>query len=273
MSWQDYLAHKKTLASDPVHLPYRLWHGQKTARSVLLIHGAYSSPHHFRDMARSFFEAGHNVVTVTLPGHWERDLRSLDHTSSEAWVREADLGYEFALELGEQVVLAGHSLGGLLALEQANKRPATRVAGLVLLAPAVKLWGPVVTASRAGVAMDLSGNTFLFRAPDGRRVPYFSARVGLEIARLSKAVRAQKLATPLFLASTWKDALVDTRYARRWSQQQLGPRQLLTYSLWQGIGHGSISTGPSDEVTYGNGRNPFFNEMMQDALAFLAEQK
>lgn len=139
MTWKQYEALKRTHVSHERHMPYRLTHGYKTAKSVLLVHGIYTSPLYFKGMAQAFFEAGYNVVTVILPGHWEKDFYSVDKIKNEAWSKEVDLGYEFARELGDQVILSGHSLGALLAIEQSLKRSRSEIHSLVILSPALKV--------------------------------------------------------------------------------------------------------------------------------------
>lgn len=272
-SWEDYISSKESFVSHPDHLPYRLTHGHKTSKSVLLIHGAYSSPFHFKGMAQAFFKAGYNVVTILLPGHWETDRKSLDHTDHSQWIDETDLGFEMAQELGDKVILAGHSLGGLLALEQAHKRSSQDIAGLVLLSPAVKLWPAIVLASKAGRAMGLSGNNFTRKKPDGRRIPYFSTRVGIEINKLSKHVPWRPLKTPLYLGYTWKDSLVDVPVLAAWFKQHAGPSKARYFAVWSGVNHGTLPTAPSDVATYGNGHNAALPSMMTEAIDFLKKQK
>lgn len=271
--WEDYISYKESLVSHHDHLPYRLTHGHRTEKSVLLIHGAYSSPLHFRGMAQSFFDAGYNVVTILLPGHWEKNKRSLDLTDYSQWIEETDAGFKMAQELGEKVILAGHSLGGLLALEQAHKRPSKVIAGLVLLAPAVKLWSAIVVASKAGIAMGLSGNSFTFKKPDGHRVPYFATRTGIEIHELSNQIPLHPLETPLYLGYSWKDSLVNVHYLRSWFNQYSGPRKARSFTVWSGVNHGSLPTSPTDVATYGNGHNPHLSNMMTEAIDFLEKQK
>ena len=138
LNWESYLNQKRELVSHSDHLPYQLSHGHKTATSVLVIHGAYSSPLHFKAMSQAFFNAGHNVISILLPGHWEKDLRSLDKTSYHQWIAEVDVAYELAKTMGDKVVIAGHSLGGLLAVEQSSKRPEHELTAIILFSPASK---------------------------------------------------------------------------------------------------------------------------------------
>lgn len=272
LTWDQYLAQKRAVVSDPKHLPYLMDHGHRTPRCVVLIHGTYASPLYFRSMAQSFFEAGHNVVTLLLPGHFEKDLQSLDRVKARDFIAEADKGYELAQAYGDQVIFAGHSLGALLGIEQSLKRPAEKVAGLMLVAPAVKLWPAVVAAANTGTWLGVSGNTFTRRAPNGVDVPYFGTRVAKEIEAINAKVQKRTLPRPFYVAYTWDDILVDVPYLKQWLKRQTAPHLTRGYPLWERIDHGSISTAPSGPVTYGNGSNPHFFEMMGEAQEFLDRQ-
>lgn len=273
VTWEAYLAEKRELVSHARHLPLLLTHGHKTARSVLIIHGAFSSPLHFRGMAREFLQQGHNVLVMLLPGHWEKNLRALDATTHQQWVREVDVAYELARALGDEVIIAGHSLGGLLALEQALKRPSGEIAALALFSPALKLWPATLLASRAGHALGLSGNDVSFAKPDGVRVPYFSTRVGAEIDALGERIRHRPVELPVFLAYTWNDKLVSPTFLRHWMGEHLaGLHAVHSYAAWQGVNHAAISTSPEDVPAYGHGTNPSFGALMRKALDFLDRQ-
>ncbi len=269
--WETYLEEARARVSHESHLPYRLTHGHKTPRSVLLVHGIYSSPLYFRGMAEAFFRAGHNVVTVLLPGHFEKDWYSMRQVHGSDWSAEVDRGYQLARELGEQVVLAGHSLGGLLSWEQAAKRPAGEVAGLVIISPALKVQDAVLAACRAGRGVGLSGNFFVRARPDGVRVPHFDPVAGPLIQGVADRVLAGPLPrVPLFMAYTWNDNVLDVVALRRHYLRMPGPKQRYVYAFrLGGVDHGSISQSPQDEATFGNGRNPDFGRMMQQALDFL----
>jgi esterase/lipase len=81
-------------------------------------------------MAKSFYERGYNVVTILSPGHWEKDLYRMGKLDSKKWSREADIGWELAKQHGDKVILAGHSLGSLLNLEQSMKRDPEEIHGM-----------------------------------------------------------------------------------------------------------------------------------------------
>lgn len=272
LTWEEYLAQKQATVSHERHLPFRLTHGYKTAKSVLLVHGIYSSPLHFRGMANAFFSAGYNVVTVLLPGHYDKDMRSIDRTTNAQWSAEVDKGYELALELGDRVILAGHSLGGLLSIEQSLKRPRNEIVGLVLISPALKVWPAVMAACHAGVALGLNGNVFTPHRPDGVNIPYFGPIAGPLIQTLSDRVLVKPLRVPLFLAYTWNDNVVDVPFVKKYFNNVKTPKLKRVYGLFSGVAHGDISQGPQDPSTYGNKTNHDFDAMMSEAIHFIDQQ-
>lgn len=267
-NWDDYVLEKASVVSHRRHIPFRLDHGKKTKTSVLLIHGIFSSPLHFHSMAEAFYKNGHNVVTVLLPGHWEKDLLSIDKLDSFAWTKEVNRGLELALEAGDQVIVAGHSLGGLLAIEQALKNPKD-VAAVVAFSPALKVWDAVLIACRTGVWSGLYGNHFLRKKPNGVDVPYFAPRGGILIQELADRVVRAKLKVPIYVAYTQNDIEVDVLFLRRYVRDLKAIKRIRTYGVMSGINHGNISQSPRDVPSFGNNQNPDFDNMMADALKFL----
>ncbi len=272
LTWEQYLAQKQATVSHERHLPFRLTHGHKTAKSVLLVHGIYSSPLHFRGMANAFFKAGHNVVTVLLPGHYDKDMRSIDRTTNAQWSAEVDMGYELALQHGDRVILAGHSLGGLLSVEQSLKRPTSELAGLVLISPALKVWPAVMAACRAGVALGLNGNVFTPHRPDGINIPYFGPIAGPLIQSLSDRVLVKPITVPVYMAYTWNDNVVDVPFVKKYFSRVSTTKLKRVYGLFSGVAHGDISQGPEDLSTYGNKTNPDLDAMMTEAIDFIEAQ-
>lgn len=270
--WDSYLDRKREIVSHERHLPFRLIHGKKTERSVLLIHGIFSSPLYFRSMAQAFYDQGYNVVTILLPGHWEKDFKSLDNTHFDAWTHEARLGLRLALELGETVIVAGHSLGALLGVQLALETP-DNISGLVLTAPAVKVWDALLAACHAGDLAGIYGNQFFLKKPDGIQVPYFTPVGALLVEKLAQKVRTlpASITVPTFVAFTWADIEVDTPYLKKFFSRRSEILKTLSYRITSGVTHGNIGQSSDDIPTYGNGTNPFFYSMMDKALRFLKE--
>jgi hypothetical protein len=268
--WESYLADKKAIVSHERHLPILLYHGHKTAKSVLLIHGIYSSPFYFRGMAYAFYEAGFNVVSLLLPGHWEKDLRSVDRLTGDEWEKDADRGWEIARSLGDRVILAGHSLGGLMSIVQSHKRPFEQQAGIFLVSPAVQMWGAVVAACYAGDRLRISGNVFTGDEPDGDQVPYFGPSAGILIDRLGKKARVRDLPVPTYMAYTRRDNVLDVPGLSRYFERQKGAKKGRVYPLRGRVHHANIGQGPRDVGTYKESfHNPYFDHMMAEGIEFL----
>lgn len=269
VTWEEYLAQKKLSVSHHRHLPYRLTHGHKTEKSVVLIHGIYSSPLYFRAMANAYFNAGHNVITVLLPGNWDKNIYQMKKTTNEDWSREVDIGYELALELGHKVILSGHSLGGLLSIEQALKREDSRIHSLVLISPSLKVWNAVLAACSLGVALNLDGNTFNFTKPDGIQIPSYDPIAGHLIQNLANRVLTKKITVPVFMAFTWDDSVVNVNFLNKYYKAMSVDKRLVRFKISSGILHGDISQGPTDALAYGARANPEFDLMMENALNFV----
>ena len=88
---------------------------------------------------------GCHVVGVCLPGHGTTPT-DLNHTTWHEWIRAVETTFDNLKRETNRVAVVGQSLGGLLALELATRRPG-QVYGLATLA--TPLW---LSATAAGVA-------------------------------------------------------------------------------------------------------------------------
>jgi carboxylesterase len=101
-----------------------LSHGRKTARAIVLVHGYTSCPAQFAMLGRQLFDDGSNVLIVPLPYHGLPDRMNEVHAKLTALqlVDYADDVVDIAQGLGEKVVIAGLSVGGLVATWAAQHR-------------------------------------------------------------------------------------------------------------------------------------------------------
>lgn len=101
-------------------------------RGVLLIHGFTGSTSEMREMAQALHKQGYTVFAPRLGGHGTSP-KELEATSWHEWYATVEDGYRILAELCDEVMVAGHSMGGLFAILIALSFPVTRVA--VLAAP------------------------------------------------------------------------------------------------------------------------------------------
>jgi len=114
-----------------------------TDTAVLCIHGILGSPDHFRDLLPLIPEEW-SVCNVLLPGHGGT-VQNFSRSSMEQWKTYIDEKVRMLLRDHKRIFIVAHSMGTLLALEQAMKDP-EHIAGLFLLAAPLRLgirWGMV----------------------------------------------------------------------------------------------------------------------------------
>jgi carboxylesterase len=115
-----------------------LWREKENAQSlVVFVHGLMGSPGQFRDLLEDAHALGCSAYAPILPGHGGTS-RDFARYGLAAW--EEHLQKELAKYAGayRNIILAGHSMGGLLALN-ASLDPQNRVRGVFLLAAPLKL--------------------------------------------------------------------------------------------------------------------------------------
>jgi pimeloyl-ACP methyl ester carboxylesterase len=98
--------------------------------NIVLVHGAWHGGWCYRDTAKALRAAGHNVFTPTHTGVGERAHQSNEAITLETHVRDI-VGCIEAEELHD-VVLCGHSYGGMVITCVADRMPA-RIKSLVYI--------------------------------------------------------------------------------------------------------------------------------------------
>jgi carboxylesterase len=123
-------------------------HGRATERALVLLHGFTNCPRQFDELGRRFFDQGWNVLIPRYPrhGYSDRLTDAIAELRAEHLMAVADRSALAASGLGERVVVAGLSLGGILTGYVAERVELERA---VLIAPMFGLRpipGPVLTA-------------------------------------------------------------------------------------------------------------------------------
>jgi len=87
--------------------------------AFLLIHGAWHDERCWDLVVPELTARGHAVHTLTLPGHWDRPLPSIQISQK----RYGEAICQAATQIGEPVTLVGHSMGGMAISKAAEIQP------------------------------------------------------------------------------------------------------------------------------------------------------
>lgn len=104
----------------------------KNNKGVLLIHGYTGTPAEMRLLGDYLHKEGYTVLGVRLPGHGTCP-EELNETVWQDWYQEAEKGFDRLADSCEEVMAAGLSMGGLLAMLLAARKNVSRAA--ILAAP------------------------------------------------------------------------------------------------------------------------------------------
>ncbi|MEM8950148.1 MAG: alpha/beta fold hydrolase [Pseudomonadota bacterium] len=178
-------------------------------KGVLLIHGLSDMPFAMRDLADAFAARCFLVRSLLLPGHGTRPGDLLQVTR-EDWVEAARFGVATLENEVDAVYVGGFSLGGLIATHLALDDP--DIAGVFVFSPAWVLqsaWSLSLTPWLRHVIDWVDTD-----APDDfaryEAMPLNGlAETYLMTRDLSAKLEAQPLETPVFLAQSADDAIVD----------------------------------------------------------------
>lgn len=102
---------------------------------VMMIHGYTGSPDEVRSMGKFLSQAGYIADGILLAHHGGTPAE-LFNIGWEEWVASAERDFHHLQQRCPQVIVAGFSMGALVALHLAARYP---VAGLILMAPALRL--------------------------------------------------------------------------------------------------------------------------------------
>ncbi|GAB6898975.1 hypothetical protein JCM9957A_20650 [Kineosporia succinea] len=109
-------------------------HPEKTAKSVLMLHGYTSCPKDYVQLAEVFYDRGYNVYAPREPHHGLLDADQAQEVSTGSLAEYADEAMNVVAGLGEETGVIGLSGGAVLATWLAEFRTDT-VAHLLALSP------------------------------------------------------------------------------------------------------------------------------------------
>lgn len=119
--------------------PFRLGPAASGGPAVICLHGLMGTPYEVRGPAEALVREGFRCVGPLLPGHGGSG-RQLARTPRSVWVEHVLATHDALVKDHSRVYALGLSLGGLLALLLAARRP---LAGLVVLAAPLELRSPL----------------------------------------------------------------------------------------------------------------------------------
>jgi carboxylesterase len=119
---------------------------------VVCVHGFTGTPYEMRYLGEQLARAGIGAHGVLLPGHGTT-VEDLDARGWADWTAAVERAYDALRARCDQVAIVGQSLGGLLALHVASRRP--DVAAVASLA--APLWLEGLSARVARWAVDATG--------------------------------------------------------------------------------------------------------------------
>jgi len=96
--------------------------GAKTA--VLMVHGVLSTPNRFRALLPLEYAVREDwsLYNIVLDGHC-KDVPAFGKSSMKKWKEQVGTLYDMLCDQYESIVLVGHSMGTLLSVRQALRKP------------------------------------------------------------------------------------------------------------------------------------------------------
>lgn len=108
----------------------------EASAAVLFVHGIAGTPNHFTRLLSRIPE-NMSVCNLLLDGHGG-GVRDFSHTSMRKWEKQVETTVDALTKTHERLYIVAHSMGTLLAIEQAVRN--ARISGLLLLAVPIKLF-------------------------------------------------------------------------------------------------------------------------------------
>lgn len=105
---------------------------------ILFIHGFYGHVEDFSYIKKYLDESGYNTHTFTLSGH---DKVKLEKVTRYDWIKDCENEIEKLKKEYKNIIIIGHSMGGVLTSMMANKYE--EIKKIILIAPALEYFGSV----------------------------------------------------------------------------------------------------------------------------------
>lgn len=232
---------------------------EKPQNIIIYIHGLWGSSDQYEQVNTNIpsytYAENMSSILLTLPGHYshnddirKRDKKVAKKVSYLDWIRAVDETVLLASKLADNVIIAGQSTGGLLAIIAAHRHPAI-VKKLILTEPALQVKGHLKTAS-----CELSGVLSVFNNIAGKPIDG-KLSLGCQVARLGKSflkefegqdaderirMMAQTVKVPVLLLNNEKDGVVEASANRLfYDNLNVEKKYVALDFLIEGLKHGT----------------------------------
>lgn len=208
---------------------------------ALLLHGLLDSPFSLRDIGQQLQTQGILCRAILLPGHGTIP-QDLLHVTYQDWLAAMRYGIESLKREVEQLYLIGYSTGALLALYHAIKQ--ADIAGIILLAPAIKIKAPVdimVNYHQFKKIFTQKNKDWMYREPEMNYVKYQSIpfnpihQVATLASLFTHLTQTQRLSCPMMMIVTRDDETITTSSAVNFFAKQANTRNQLLYYTSSGL--------------------------------------
>lgn len=209
--------------------------------AVLMIHGIVGSPEHFKDLLPVIPE-NWSVYNILLDGHGG-EVEDFARTSMVKWRSQVHKQLNRILATHRQVLIVAHSMGTLLAIREAIRRP-EKIAGLFLLnVPLTPFVQPKAVRTSMGIALGKPKNNSATRAMLSASGVHFSSKAWKylgwtprfwELLQQCRSVRDRlpHLNVPTLTFQSRHDELVSMR-----SCKYLARHPFITNTILESSGH------------------------------------
>jgi alpha-beta hydrolase superfamily lysophospholipase len=196
--------------ASPVELPPGANCNAKSKGVAILVHGLADTAFSMKDIGRVLADACYTSRVILLPGHGTRGGDLLITRLSD-WQQTIQYLIDQAAMETDNIVLAGFSLGAVLTLEAAMRRP-DDIAGVIAISPAYYLsserltkWAPLAAPFVRWVDRGVADDPMRYEAMPTRGV----AETWKAIKQMHQLVkRLGQVQFPWMLAQSMDDAVV-----------------------------------------------------------------
>lgn len=198
--------------------PFELKPTSPTKTGALLIHGLYDAPLVMRDIGNHLCAENILVRSILLPGHGTVP-GGLLNVSYEDWLQSVNYGIASLEKDVEKIILVGFSTGANLALYHFLKNSNSKIAGIISLAPAIKLKSPIAFLSNwfPLIKKLYAPAAWFYQGPENDYAKYQSITSNsiYQVYRLAKELKkiSTAISCPQLFVLTENDKTIDSSAA------------------------------------------------------------